>query len=85
MVVNDIADVAPLGVASIAPDLLTSDFPVTVTPTEAETRLARESVSELTRLREPNQEDPRFRLQHDGEVAGPIALPLAAIRLLENI
>jgi len=62
-----------------------SDFPETVTPTEAEARLARESVKELARLLESNQEDPRFRLQQDGELADPIALPLSAIRVLKNI
>jgi excisionase family DNA binding protein len=64
---------------------LMSDFPETVTPTETEARLARESVQKLARLLETNQEDPRFRLQHDGELADPIALPLSAIRLLKNI
>jgi hypothetical protein len=61
------------------------DFPETVTPTEAEARVARESVKELARLLESNQEDPRFRLQCDGELAAPIALPLSAIRLLRCI
>jgi excisionase family DNA binding protein len=64
---------------------LMSDFPETVTPTEAEARLARESVKELARLLESNQKDPRFRLQRDGELSDPIALPLSAICLLKNI
>jgi excisionase family DNA binding protein len=64
---------------------LMSEFPETVTPTEAEARLARESVKELARLLESNQEDPRFRLQQDGELSDPIALPLSAIRLLKVI
>ncbi len=62
-----------------------SSFPETVTPTETEARLARESVQQLTRLLESGQADHRFRLQEDGQLVEPIALPLSAIRLLRDI
>jgi excisionase family DNA binding protein len=64
---------------------LMSDFPETVTPTEAEALLSRDSAEHLARLLESNQVDRRFRLQQDGHPAEPIGLPLSAIRLLRDI
>jgi excisionase family DNA binding protein len=64
---------------------LVSDFPETVTPTEAEVRLARESLELLTRLLDSNPADPRFGLHQDGDAMEPIGLPFSAIRLLKDI
>jgi hypothetical protein len=63
---------------------LMSDFPATATPTQAEARLASESVEHLARFLESTPTDCRFRLQHDGRYSEPIGLPLSAIRLLKD-
>src|SRR5437016_6155065 len=62
-----------------------SDFPRTGTPTEADARVARESVQQLTRILESPTAEVGFRLHRDDNQGEPIRLPLTALRLLKDI
>jgi excisionase family DNA binding protein len=60
-------------------------FPETVTPTEADTRLAEESSRRLTRLLGKRRRNLRLSVQADDEVAEIVAIPVPAFRLLTDI
>jgi excisionase family DNA binding protein len=61
------------------------NFPETVTPTEADTRLAEESSRRLTRLLGKRRRNLRVSIQADGETEESIAIPASAFRLLTDI
>jgi len=63
----------------------TSELPETVTPTEADARLAAESSRRLAGLLDKHLDDLRIRIQADDEVEAPIAIPISAFRLLTNM
>jgi excisionase family DNA binding protein len=57
----------------------------TVTPTDADARLARESLSGIDQILEADRPNPRICIQND-EASGPeIRLPVPAVRLLKDI
>ena len=62
-----------------------SNFPETVTPTEADTRLAEESSRRLTRLLGKRRRILRLSVQADDEVEETVAIPVPAFRLLTDI
>ena len=62
-----------------------SDFPETVTPTEADTRLAEDSSRRLTRLLGKRRCNLRVNVQADDEVGETVAIPVSAFRLLTDI
>jgi excisionase family DNA binding protein len=62
-----------------------STFPETVTPTEADTRLAEESSRRLTRLLGKRRRNLRVSVQADDEVEQSVAIPVPAFRLLTDI
>lgn len=62
-----------------------SMFPETVTPTEADTRLAEESSRRLARLLGKRRRNLRVSVEADGEVEQAVAIPVPAFRLLTNI
>jgi len=60
-------------------------FPETVTPTEADTRLAEESSRRLARLLGKRHRTLRLSVQADDDVEQSVAIPVAAFRLLADI
>jgi excisionase family DNA binding protein len=57
----------------------------TATPTDADARLARESLPGIDRILEADLSDPRICIQSD-EASGPdVRLPVSAVRLLKDI
>ena len=62
-----------------------SDFRETVTPTEADARLAQESSDRLSRLLSRRRSGLRVRVQTDDESEETLAIPLSALRLLADI
>lgn len=60
------------------------DFPETVTPSEADTRLAQESSRSLARLLGKRRSRIRLRVQAD-DAEATVAIPAAAFRLLNDI
>ncbi|MGI6420067.1 MAG: helix-turn-helix domain-containing protein [Thermoguttaceae bacterium] len=60
-------------------------FPETVTPTEADTRLAEESSRRLARLLGKRRRNLRLSVQADDDVEQAVAIPVAAFRLLTDI
>ena len=62
-----------------------SDFPETVTPTEADTRLARESSDRLSRLLRRRRSGLRVRVEADDKSEESLTIPLSAVRLLADI
>lgn len=61
------------------------NFPETVTPTAADTRLAEESSRRLTRLLGKRRRNLRLSVQADDEVEVTVAIPIPAFRLLTEI
>ncbi len=61
------------------------NFPETVTPTEADTRLAEESSRRLTRLLGKRRRSLQVRVQADDETEESVAIPASAFRLLTDI
>jgi excisionase family DNA binding protein len=55
------------------------------TPTDADARLARESLPGIDQLLEAGPADRRLRIQSDDQDSPQIPLPLAAVRLLKDI
>lgn len=64
---------------------LPTTFPETVTPTEADTRLAEESSRRLARLLGKRRRHLRLSVQADDEVEQSVAIPVPAFRLLAEI
>lgn len=63
-----------------------SDFPETITPTPAESQLARESSQRLARFAASKSKKPlNFRIQSEGSKEETIAIPASAFRLLNDI
>ncbi len=60
-------------------------FPETVTPSEADTRLAEESSRRLTRLLGKRRRNLCLSVQADDEVEQSVAIPVPAFRLLTDI
>ena len=60
-------------------------FPETVTPTEADTRLAEESSRRLTRLMGKRRRKLSLSVQADDEIEETVAIPVPAFRLLTDI
>lgn len=60
-------------------------FPETVTPTEADTRLAEESSRRLARLLGKRRRNLRLSVQADDELEQSVAIPVSAFRLLTDI
>ena len=60
-------------------------FSETVTPTEADTRLAEESSRRLIRLLGKRRRNLRLSVQVDDEVEETVAIPVPAMRLLTDI
>jgi excisionase family DNA binding protein len=65
--------------------LLPATFPETVTPTEADTRLAEESSRRLARLLGKRRRKLQVSVQADDEVEQAVAIPVSAFRLLMDI
>lgn len=61
------------------------DFPETIAPSEADTRLAEESSRLLTRLLGSQHGSYRLRVQADDEPEETVAIPGLAFRLLNDI
>ena len=61
------------------------DFPETIAPSEADTRLAEESSRRLTRLLGRQRGNVRLRIQADDESEETVAIPASAFRLLSDI
>ncbi|HET6883514.1 MAG TPA: excisionase family DNA-binding protein [Pirellulales bacterium] len=59
-----------------------AEYPETVTPTEADTRLAAESSRRLLRLVRRRRRSLKVRVEQDEEA---IAIPMSAVRLLTDI
>lgn len=59
-----------------------ADYPETVTPTEADTRLALESGPRLSRLAARRRQSLKVRVDQDDEA---ISIPMSAVRLLADI
>ncbi len=57
----------------------------TVAPTEADTKLAQESIRRLARLLGGCRSDLRLRVQADGETEEAVVIPASAFRLLTDI
>lgn len=62
-----------------------STFPESVSPTEADARLAAESGRVLARLLDKGRRNLRVSVQADGEVEQSVTIPFAAFRLLTDI
>ena len=62
-----------------------STFSETVTPTEADTRLAEESSRRLAHLLGKRRRNLRLSVQADDEVEQSVAIPVPAFRLLTDI
>lgn len=63
-----------------------SDFPETITPSEADSRLAEESSRRLARYVAARRKKPlRVRIEPDGEQEDAISIPVSAFRLLADI
>lgn len=60
----------------------TVEFPETVTPTEADSRLAVESSRRLSRLMGRRRQSLKVRIEHDEDA---ITIPMSAFRLLADI
>jgi len=60
-------------------------FPETVTPTEADTRLAEESSRRLARLLGKRRRSLQVRVQADDETEESVTIPASAFRLLTDI
>ena len=65
--------------------IVVHNFPETVTPTEADTRLAEESSRRLTRLLGKHGRNLRVSVQADDETEESVAIPVSAFRLLMDI
>jgi excisionase family DNA binding protein len=64
---------------------MTARIHETATPTDADARLARESLPGIDRILEADLSDPRICIQSD-EASGPdVRLPVSAVRLLKDI
>ena len=61
------------------------NFPEPVTPTEADTRLAEESIRRLNSLLGKRCSNLRVSVQADDEIEQSVAIPLPAFRLLTDI
>ena len=61
------------------------NLPETVTPTEADTRLAEESSRRLTRLLGKRRRKLSLSVQADDEIEETVAIPVPAFRLLTDI
>jgi len=61
------------------------NLPETVTPTEADTRLAEESSRRLTRLMGKRRRKLSLSVQADDEIEETVAIPVPAFRLLTDI
>ncbi len=61
------------------------NFPETVTPTEADTRLAKESSRRLTRLLGKRRRSLQVSIRADDETEEGVAIPASALRLLTDI
>jgi excisionase family DNA binding protein len=61
------------------------NFPETVTPTAADTRLSEESSRRLIRLLGKRRRNLRLSVQADDEVEQSVAIPVLAFRLLTDI
>ena len=57
----------------------------TTTPTDADTRLARESLPRIDQILEAGRSDLRVSIQTDEQSGPQIRLPLSAVRLLKGI
>ena len=64
---------------------LLGDMPETVTPSPADTQLARESSERLTKLLGARKQSVQLRIQPDGGEEETIAIPLSALGLLTDI
>ena len=64
---------------------LISQTPESVTPTEADSRLARESSRQLAPLLKSRRRDLRLRVEQGASKGETIAIPMPALRLLANI
>jgi excisionase family DNA binding protein len=62
-----------------------SEFPGIGRPTEADARVARESVRQLGRILETGGDETQFRFRPEGNAAETVTLPLTAVRLLKDI
>jgi excisionase family DNA binding protein len=62
-----------------------SEFPGVGIPTEADTRLARESVRQLDRILGARGDESHFRFRPDGDREETVTLSLTALRLLKDI
>jgi excisionase family DNA binding protein len=64
---------------------IVSDFPETVTPTEAESRLAQETSRQLAKFLSRKRKQPvRLRVESD-KVPEEVSIPASAFRLLNDI
>ena len=61
------------------------EYPGIGMPTEAEARMARESVQQLGRILEARDAEFHFRFQPDGDPEETMTLPLTAVRLLKDM
>ncbi len=64
---------------------LLSDLPEAVTPSAADTQLARESSRQLAKLLGARRESVQVRVHPDGGEEETVAIPLSAFRLLTDI
>ncbi len=64
---------------------LLSDLPEAVTPSAADTQLARESSRQLAKLLGARRESVQVRVHPDGREEETVAIPLSAFRLLTDI
>ncbi len=62
-----------------------SEFPGVGMPTEADARLARESVDQLGRILETPDAELCFRFERGGDQEETVTLPRSALRLLKDI
>jgi excisionase family DNA binding protein len=62
-----------------------SEFPGVGMPTEADARLARESVDQLARILETRDAALRLRFERGGDQEETVTLPRSALRLLKDI
>lgn len=62
-----------------------SEFPGIGVPTEADAKVARESVQQLGRILETGGAETRFRFRPEGDAEQTVTLPVTAVRLLKDI
>ena len=62
-----------------------SEFPEVGMPSEADARVARESVNQLGRILETRDAELRFRFERGGDQEETVTLPRSALRLLKDI